>query len=154
LLKINSSLTTIGLYGNSYKNTEIYRQVEFLITCNVEWNPQSHSYLFEEFYSFFFEFLICLTIKQKQFNMKIPKFVLFEIIKRIDRKDLFSLYDEDVDENERKSIKEGPNSNQVVDNKEVVNTSKVNNDFQYINYLNNNPHMFDHKRNKKDCNLQ
>ena len=83
VLEINSSLKKVVLDKTSF---EIDQKIFFLLECNIEWNPFTHSLFFDEFKSTVFCFLVCLNEKQKNFFFKIPKFVKFEIIKKIERK--------------------------------------------------------------------
>ena len=50
---------------------------------NLGWSPESHRYFGENFKNRVKNFLLILKRNQKETRIKIPKFVLFEIIKRI-----------------------------------------------------------------------
>ena len=81
-LKINNTLETL-IYE---ENNSYHQEIKLLLECNKEWSPSLHSSLFKEFRSTLKVFLFCLREYQCAFNFKIPKYVVFEIIKRIDRK--------------------------------------------------------------------
>ena len=50
---------------------------------NIVWTPERHIYFSESFQKCVLGFLLCLKKIQKTTKIKIPKFVLFEIVKEI-----------------------------------------------------------------------
>ena len=109
-LKKNETLKEIEVEGNKMgyldsklifdsikKNKQICRikynqifsdQVEIILQCNLDWSPSLHSSFLSLFRFSVFCFLVCV---KKTFHFRIPKFVLFEIIKKIDRKSYYKL---------------------------------------------------------------
>ena len=57
-----------------------------LLFANTEWKPSKHIFHSFSFQYSVFSFLLSLKVLQKNLDFKIPKFVLFEIIKKIDKK--------------------------------------------------------------------
>ena len=115
-LKLNSSLNELFLFDfqeisneifGIFKNTllvnhsifKIYfdceynsylDKIEYLTDCNRVWKPDlHHSLSTKSFHQIVFSFLCCVKKKEDNLNFKIGRFVIFEIIKRIDRKILF-----------------------------------------------------------------
>ena len=77
----NKSLKNLYFQGNEIKNGKI----GFLLDCNKKLDFSNISQVFEMMKEIFFIFLLCLKILQNRLHFKIPKFILFEIIKLIDR---------------------------------------------------------------------
>ena len=84
-LKVNCSLTKFGFNFKIFSNKKIEKQILFLLNCNEGWSPEFHYLSNQIFKDSIFSFLLCL----KRSNSKVTKFVLFEIIKKIDRKIYF-----------------------------------------------------------------
>ena len=84
----NNSLNKISLNCDP----SILEKINFLLSCNLEWNCSIHNSLFPEFNCSIFVFLLCLNEIHNFLQFKIPKFVLFEIFKKIDRKSFFLLW--------------------------------------------------------------
>jgi hypothetical protein len=49
----------------------------------LEWSPNDHSLFPISFQKLIYQFVLCLKRMQKTINIKIPRFVLYEIIKVI-----------------------------------------------------------------------
>jgi hypothetical protein len=98
LLRENHSITDINTYPGNYKkcedfnwnHNEILLQTKTLLDCNVMWRAEQHINQSPEFKSAILMFMKCLKVWQKRTGIKIPKFVIFEIIKIIDRKTFVS----------------------------------------------------------------
>jgi hypothetical protein len=74
-----------------FKNDEkIIQKFEYLLKCNQKWSPEIHSECSKSFKQTIQTFLLCMKCNQNKTKLKIPKFVLFEIIKVIDQKSFFS----------------------------------------------------------------
>jgi hypothetical protein len=86
-LKKNDTLTCVSIWDDRLQNN-----INPLLNCNIQWNHTNHKKLtFAPFQDAVRTFLFCLKINQKQTKLKIPKFVLFEIIKKINRKSFLDL---------------------------------------------------------------
>ena len=85
-LKYNNTLSFISL--NSISSLP---KVNFLLNANSVWDHKEHSTKYDIYFLSAVKSLV-LSLKriQNQSQIKIPKFVLFEIIKRIDKKSFFS----------------------------------------------------------------
>jgi len=98
LLRENHSITDINTYPGNYKkgedfkwnHNEILQQTKTLLDCNVMWRAEQHIYQPPEFKSTILMFMKCLKVWQKLTRIKIPKFIIFEILKFIDRKTFVS----------------------------------------------------------------
>ena len=64
-------------------------KLEYLLNCNLEWKPDDHLSFSEYFKKNIFTFVCCLKRIEKKLPFKFGKFVLFEMIKKIDRKSFF-----------------------------------------------------------------
>ena len=94
LLFKNSSLLEIEL-DEEYEDDfpiDSKNKINFLLDCNQQWNPLKHSSYFKEFKVSVFSFLLCLQQLKKRLFFKLPRFVLYEILKRINRKSFFDQY--------------------------------------------------------------
>jgi hypothetical protein len=85
-LKSNSTLTKINLDHKIDKKT-----IEYLLKCNQKWSTKIHHDCSSFFKQAVHTFLFYMKCNQMQTGLKIPKFVLFEIIKFIDQKSFISL---------------------------------------------------------------
>ena len=80
LIKTNDTLLEI-------ETIYIDNQINYLLDCNVKWSPDYHSSSNSKiFIGSVFTFVCCLKSFEKNLPFKIVKFILFEIIKKIDRK--------------------------------------------------------------------
>jgi hypothetical protein len=70
---------------------KISQKIEYLTKCNQLWNSKTHKNCSFSFHQAVHTFLLCMKRNQKQTGLKIPKFVVFEILKFIDRKSFLSL---------------------------------------------------------------
>ena len=86
-LQHNFHLTKLGFseFEDDFE-INLIKKIDFLLNCNKSWKLNNHVYFFKKFKDAVFSFLLCMKEMQKSFNLKVPKFVLFEIIKKIDRR--------------------------------------------------------------------
>lgn len=85
----NDSILRIDFSFNKFsQNTS--QQIHFLLHSNTPWSPDSHFLNSEPFKDSIFSFLLALKLIYKSSLLKIPKFVVYEIIKRVNRKAFFS----------------------------------------------------------------
>jgi hypothetical protein len=97
-LMLNNSLLKIHLYGRMNEdedtkqiNLKINSMIKPIPKANRIWNSNDHHKLtFPAFQQSLHTFLLCLKANQFKTKLKIPKFVLFEIIKFIVRKSFLS----------------------------------------------------------------
>ena len=83
LLKTNDSLIDVSVRKDEKLN--------YLLNCNLEWKPDHHlHYSSKQFKKNVFAFVCCLKRIEEKLPFKFGKFVLFEMIKKIDRKSFFS----------------------------------------------------------------
>ena len=88
LLKINCSLENLSLVNVPFD----LQSINFLLQCNRPWcSPQSFHFS-PPFNSILFTFVSCLKLVQKCFFFSIPKFILYEIIKWVDRKSFYPFF--------------------------------------------------------------
>ena len=87
---LNHSLKKILLDHNSIDKFLIF-QINSIIRANTLWSPSLHSCCDLDFKNSVLFFVFCLKYIEIQNKIKIPKFVLFEIIKFIDRKAYITL---------------------------------------------------------------
>ena len=93
VLKENSSLKKMKIYLQDLEDQSFKSQIKFLCKCNEEWTPSLHSKIFSEYQSCIFTFLLCSNhIKRRDSIPKFPKFILFEIFKKVERKSFFENY--------------------------------------------------------------
>ena len=87
-LKKNFNLTRLKIMDlyQSEKYNFFDRKIRFLLNCNKLWKPNNHIYFSQCFRRSVFTLVLCLRQKQNSLFFKIPKFILFEIIKRINRR--------------------------------------------------------------------
>ena len=114
MLKKNRTLTSISLFSQNYNldakklltrsflhdednndkfefEVEEIDQIIFLLQSNLTWEPNIHRFLDYHFQHSVFAFLLCL----KRLSIKVPSQILFEIIKRIDRKNFKVNFEDD-----------------------------------------------------------
>ena len=95
-LKHNFHLTKIVLYEDHFRDQEFWflmkRKINFLLNCNKKWKAEKHIYFHKLFKQSVFTFVLCLKENQKNLSFKIPKFVLLEIVKKIDRRSFNPVY--------------------------------------------------------------
>ena len=89
LLK-NKSLKNLFFELNFF-DPVLQSKLEYIICCNNRWTPSSYLPFHQRFFECVFSFFLCIKKIQKKINFKIPKFVLYEIVQRIDRKSFFHL---------------------------------------------------------------
>ena len=89
-LQVNSNLKEIN-YLNNCVGGEHLDRFDFLIKSNQGWKNSFHLFLPLLVKKSFFTFLLFLKRNQKRNKIKIPKFVLFEIFKRVDMKSFYPL---------------------------------------------------------------
>ena len=85
-LKTNNSLTTINLNRKKFQNQILLNEIKDLLQCNLDWDVKIHKNFNENFKKSVFFFCTVLKYFEKRNKIKIPKFVVFEIIKQVDRK--------------------------------------------------------------------
>jgi hypothetical protein len=111
-LEFNSIIERVIIGKYSY-DVKIPQKIKYLLDCNQRWDPEFHNefsvsvqrefrfdqYVYVNKYHYscsisfkeaVYTFLLCMKRNQRQTGLKIPKFVLFEIIKVIDRKSFLS----------------------------------------------------------------
>jgi hypothetical protein len=81
----NKTLDYLFLFP--YQNKHFHN----LLHCNLIWSPTLHHYTPKRFNSAVLTFLLCHNFIRLKTKIRIPKFVLFEIIKFIDRKPFLTL---------------------------------------------------------------
>jgi hypothetical protein len=62
-----------------------------MLESNLVWNTENHKLLHEQIQKIIFLYILCLKDKQKTLLFKIPKFILYELIKKIDRKSFLEI---------------------------------------------------------------
>ena len=97
-LRINSCIEI--LKTNDLDDDEM-GEIQFFLSCNKPWTTQLHSTLLDPFKSCVESLLLVLKFYEKTNRIKIPRFVIFEIIKMIDRKS-FSPFSEKFKENKKR----------------------------------------------------
>jgi hypothetical protein len=90
-------LTELNVVCNKYKSI-----IEYLLKCNEKWSTKTHHNCSSFFKQAVHTFLLCMKRNQMQTKLKIPKFVVFEILKFVDRKSFFSLDFPDDQKNSKK----------------------------------------------------
>ena len=89
-LKFNFNLTKIDLFEYDLLNSESFLsticKIGFILSSNKSWKPQSHLYFQKDFKQSVFSLLLCLKEKEKFLFFKFGKYIMFEIIKNIDRR--------------------------------------------------------------------
>jgi hypothetical protein len=91
LLKINKNLTKILIPTHEIFDKKFLEEFRFYCCCNKMWTARNHIKCAQEFRSACYFFLLCLNRIQKNSSFKLPKFVLFEIIKLIDRRSFWKI---------------------------------------------------------------
>ena len=94
-LKNNYNLKKIIIFNQKNCDSNFNFDIQFMIQCNQIWNPEIHRILSPLIKRIIILFVFCLRDLQKRNKLKIPKFVLFEILKKIDRKSFFNLWKQD-----------------------------------------------------------
>jgi hypothetical protein len=93
-LRLNSNLSEILIGCLSLTNGDYIIPEEivyYLETNKIKWSLESHNLCFNSFKQAIHTFLLCMKRIQFKTKLKIPKFVLFEIIKFVDRKSFFEI---------------------------------------------------------------
>ena len=87
-LKFNQSLVSFkSNYFFANQNLFLSEKIQYLIDCNKNWNFNVHRSLStKSFDCCVFMLVCCLRSVEKCFSLKFGRLVLFEIIRRIDRK--------------------------------------------------------------------
>jgi Leucine-rich repeat (LRR) protein len=81
-------------------------EFDYMLNCNKnKWSTKNHLICYPSFKDAIHTFLLCMKRIQWQTKLKIPKFVLFEIIKFIDQKIFFSL-DFEIDQRKKRKREE------------------------------------------------
>ena len=81
-LKTNSTLKKLYLDEISFQDKQLKKEIKVLVQNNQQWNPTIHSSLYKAFRVSIFTFLLCLKVYQKICEFKVPKYMLFDIIRR------------------------------------------------------------------------
>ena len=95
----NKSLRISFFCGIEIQKTFLLKKIDFLLDCNSKWDPNNTYYLCY-FNKYYVAFLLSLKILTFSFTLKIPKFVILEILKRIDRKSFLQIWKKDKKEEE------------------------------------------------------
>jgi hypothetical protein len=83
----NKSIIKLDIFCDvNFISHENFIIIKFLTHCNMPWTSERHYNQSNSFKKAIYTFLFCLQQKQKQSKLKIPKLVLFEIIKAVNRK--------------------------------------------------------------------
>ena len=85
LLKKNKMLKKIDLSFH-LDHSEYLREINFLLSCNIGWSPFDFLDSVDSFKDSILSFLLSLKFIQNKYAFRVPKFVLFEIFKNVDRK--------------------------------------------------------------------
>ena len=93
-LKLNSTLIKLLILNNKFHSNYIFHQFEFYTKCNESWNTSLHIDLTCSFKSSVYTWLLVAKFFERKLVFRIPKFILFEIIKKIDRKSFSPLHNE------------------------------------------------------------
>ena len=84
VLKINNSIVKMDINDSS-------SCIKYLLDCNKQWTIENHKYCPKLFKNGVFVFNLCLKLIEKNLQFKLGKFIVFEMIKRINRKAYFDL---------------------------------------------------------------
>ena len=106
LLKTNDTITELNYTPGRAIRSYVTPLVKYLLNCNVEWKPNHHLSFSKCFLDCVFLFVCCLKRIEKKLPFKFGKFVLFEIIKKIERKSFLHLDfpgEQSIDEEESKT---------------------------------------------------
>ena len=111
MLKVNRSLTQISterLLGIVGKEDREYREkkMNFLLFCNQMWSPQFHCKYPRVFMDASLCFVLVLKRIQKSLKISLPKFIKFEIIKRIDLRSFSHLVKTEKDRKRKRVVDE------------------------------------------------
>ena len=87
MIRVNRSIIQVDIYPGG-ENGET---LKYLLNCNVRWKPDNHLSFSEYFKKNVFKFVCCLKRIEKKLLFKFGRFILFEMIKRIDRKSFLHL---------------------------------------------------------------
>jgi hypothetical protein len=88
----NNSIIKINIESALERINKIaWNMITYLLICNVRWNHLDHHKQSNAFKDVVFCFLLCLKKNQKETKLKIPEFILFEIIKFVNRKSFFRI---------------------------------------------------------------
>ena len=83
-LKVNNSISKTDM-------NDQHSYVKYLINCNKQWTIKKHKNSSINFKNGVFVFILCLKLIEKNLQFKLGKFIVFEMIKRINRKAYFDL---------------------------------------------------------------
>ena len=90
-LKENKTLKKI-IFDESSDQQNLEKNIKFFLEANKEWNLSIHRSLDSTFKQAVFQLLLVFKELNKTKKIKVPKYVVQEIIKRVDRKSFYPLF--------------------------------------------------------------